>query len=411
MSINIEHKDISVGEIHSPFQWEVLNVAELSTIVPECVNDVRKVAFVVDDGTGNPTAYVLTQFTPAIEWKPLVNVVGGGGSVIWGGIGGTVANQTDLVAYLQANFYTQAQINSFMNGYYTTSEIDVIASGKADLVGGLVPASQLPSVDAAPTNGSTNPVQSNGVFDALALKSDTTHNHTGVYEPADATIVKDADIGVTVQAYNVNTVVDASYVHTDNNYTTADQSKLSGIAVGAEVNVQADWNAVAGDALILNKPTSISGYGITDAYTKTELDLALGGKADDATTLAGYNITDAYTKTESDNTFESKNANIQSHISSTANPHGVTAAQVGAYTTAQTDTLLNGKISKVTSTDNAIARYDGVTGQLQNSGVTIDDSGNIELPTISTGVILKSANGTRYKITVDNDGSLTTTAI
>lgn len=76
----IEHKDISVGEIHSPFQWEVLNVAELSTIVPEGVNDVRKVAFVVDDGTGNPTAYVLTQFTPAIEWKPLVNVVGGGGT-------------------------------------------------------------------------------------------------------------------------------------------------------------------------------------------------------------------------------------------------------------------------------------------------------------------------------------------
>ena len=155
---------------------------------------------------------------------------------------------------------------------------------------------------------------------------------------------------------------------------------MSGIAAGAEVNVQADWNAVAGDALILNKPTSISGYGITDAYTKTEIDLALGGKADDATTLAGYNITDAYTKTESDNTFESKNANIQSHISSTANPHGVTAAQVGAYTTAQTDTLLNGKISKVTSTDNAIARFDGVTGQPQNSGVTIDDTNNISLP-------------------------------
>ena len=101
------------------------------------------------------------------------------------------------------------------------------------------------------------------------MKSDTTHNHTGVYEPADATIVKYADIGVTVQAYN---------------------------------------------------------------------------------------------------------ANIQSHISSSSNPHSVTAAQVGAYTTAQTDTLLDGKISKVTSTDNAIARYDGATGQLQNSGVTIDDS-------------------------------------
>lgn len=39
-------------------------------------------------------------------------------------------------------------------------------------------------------------------------------------------------------------------------------------------------------------------------------------------------------------TVQPYNANIQSHISSTANPHGVTAAQVGAYTTAQTDTLL-----------------------------------------------------------------------
>jgi hypothetical protein len=36
-----------------------------------------------------------------------------------------------------------------------------------------------------------------------------------------------------------------------------------------------------------------------------------------------------YTKNESNTNFEPKNANIQSHISSTANPHGVTKAQVG----------------------------------------------------------------------------------
>jgi hypothetical protein len=40
-----------------------------------------------------------------------------------------------------------------------------------------------------------------------------------------------------------------------NDYTTAEQTKLSGIATGAEVNVNADWNAVSGDAQILNKPT------------------------------------------------------------------------------------------------------------------------------------------------------------
>ena len=50
-------------------------------------------------------------------------------------------------------------------------------------------------------------------------------------------------------------VADSSYVHTDNNYSDTEKSKLSGIAAGAEVNVNADWDASSGDAQILNKPT------------------------------------------------------------------------------------------------------------------------------------------------------------
>ena len=46
-----------------------------------------------------------------------------------------------------------------------------------------------------------------------------------------------------------------------NDYTTIEKTKLSGIAEGAEVNVNADWDATTGDAQILNKPIipSISG--------------------------------------------------------------------------------------------------------------------------------------------------------
>jgi hypothetical protein len=47
------------------------------------------------------------------------------------------------------------------------------------------------------------------IIEELGNKSDTTHDHSGVYEPADATILKDADIGVTVQAYDATIVVDA----------------------------------------------------------------------------------------------------------------------------------------------------------------------------------------------------------
>jgi len=40
-----------------------------------------------------------------------------------------------------------------------------------------------------------------------------------------------------------------------NDFTTTEKNKLAGIQAGAEVNVNADWNAVSGDAQILNKPT------------------------------------------------------------------------------------------------------------------------------------------------------------
>jgi len=55
-------------------------------------------------------------------------------------------------------------------------------------------------------------------------------------------------------------------------YTTDEKDKLAGIEAGAEVNVNPDWDATSGDGEILNKPTTIEGYGITDAYTKAEID-------------------------------------------------------------------------------------------------------------------------------------------
>lgn len=60
-----------------------------------------------------------------------------------------------------------------------------------------------------------------------------------------------------------------------NDYTTAEKEKLAGIAAGAEVNVQSDWNATTGDAAILNKPTTLAGYGITDAMTASEIESAI----------------------------------------------------------------------------------------------------------------------------------------
>lgn len=56
-----------------------------------------------------------------------------------------------------------------------------------------------------------------------------------------------------------------------NDYTTEEKTKLEGIAAGAEVNVNADWNAVEGDAMILNKPTII-----TSEEVDQKINTALG---------------------------------------------------------------------------------------------------------------------------------------
>lgn len=76
-------------------------------------------------------------------------------------------------------------------------------------------------------------------------------------------------------------VIDANYVHTDNNFTTIYKNKLDGIQDGAEANVQSDWNVsdTSSDAFIRNKP-DLSQYA-----TQSDLD----DKQDKLT--AGDNIT------------------------------------------------------------------------------------------------------------------------
>lgn len=63
-----------------------------------------------------------------------------------------------------------------------------------------------------------------------------------------------------------------------NDYTTDEKNKLAGIAVGAEVNVQSDWNATSGDAFIKNKPTIVvSGFSLnTNETTGIDILAAVG---------------------------------------------------------------------------------------------------------------------------------------
>lgn len=89
--------------------------------------------------------------------------------------------------------------------------------------------------------------------------------------------------------------------------------KVTGLATPTE-NTDAVTKGYV-DTAVQNKAdsaTTLAGYGITDAYTKTEIDSkgfltssSIANKADKATTLSGYGITDAYTKTQVDSKLSS----------------------------------------------------------------------------------------------------------
>ena len=81
------------------------------------------------------------------------------------------------------------------------------------------------------------------------------HTHTGVYEPADATIVKDADIGSTVLAYSATVVYDADIGSTVQAYDVDTMKSDVAKVVTAEWNVPAiarnktaSYTMVLGDA-------------------------------------------------------------------------------------------------------------------------------------------------------------------
>lgn len=69
-----------------------------------------------------------------------------------------------------------------------------------------------------------------------------------------------------------------------NDYTNEDKTKLAGIAAGAEVNVNADWNAESGDAQILNKPTII-----TEEQVDQKINTAIGSVYRVKGSVANYN--------------------------------------------------------------------------------------------------------------------------
>ena len=158
---------------------------------------------------------------------------------------------------------------------------------------------------------------------AVIGKTDTPFSSTGF------AVAKDG--AVTAKTVNGAAITSNSF-----NGVTLEKGADSHYKVGG-VDVTKMQTDVAGKA---DAATTLTGYGITDAYTKTETDTAVGKKADKATTLTGYGIADAYTKTETDTAIGKK-----ADKATTLTGYGI----ADAYTKTETDTAIGKKADKATT--------------------------------------------------------------
>jgi hypothetical protein len=225
---------------------------------------------------------------------------------------------------------------------YTTDEKTKLA--------GIADGANKTVVDSTLSDNSSNPVQNSTVKAALDAKAAKDHTHadattstSGFMSGADKKKLDAIDEGAT------KITIDSALSDTSTNPV---QNKIVKSAIDAKAT----------------KATTLAGYGITDAYTKTAVDTALDGKADEATTLAGYGITDAYTSTQVDTELAKKATKAttlsgygitdaytetevdtalakKANVATTIAGYGIT----DAYTTTQVDTALDAKAAKATS--------------------------------------------------------------
>ncbi len=131
----------------------------------------------------------------------------------------------------------------------------------------------------------------------------------------------------------------------------------------------------------------------------SNLQTAVAGKADSATTLAGYGITDAYTKTETDTAIT--NGSVQTVTAGTAN--GTISVDGGADVTVYNDTAISGRVTALETavgdaTSGLVKDVDDLqtdVAALQTASTTakgFDVYGNWATPTVSTGRVTISNN-------------------
>ena len=288
--------------------------------------------------------------------------------------------------------------------FNTTLNIMKVYSGSAwlaayaSLSGALIAANNLSDL----TNVVT--ARTNLGLGTAATTSSTAYATAAQGNKAD-TALQPSTIGVSVQGYNANTVFDASYVHTDNNYTTTEKNKLAGIQAGAEVNVNANWTSISGDSQILNKPTLGTAAAQDVGYFATAAQGTLADNALSALTSADGSVAITTTGTTRDLSVLSS-ASTTTLISQVRN-------ETGGILSKGTVVYISGAAGNKALVSKALANADSTSAQtygMVQADIANNNNGYVVIIGTVSGLNTAAfANGTQLYLSGTVAGSYTST--
>ena len=189
----------------------------------------------------------------------------------------------------------------------------------------------------------------------------------------------------------------------------SDKTKLNGIAAGAEVNVNADWNATEGDALILNKPTIptvdvnkeyvdtqlATKANASNVYTKAEVDSKVSSVYRVKGSVASYanlptvdvTIGDVYNVNDTGANY------VATSTTPTWDKLSKTVDLSGYATTAAMNSALGNKVDKVSG--KALSTNDYTTAEKNKLAGIAANANNYSLPVATSSVLggVKTSTG------------------
>jgi len=298
--------------------------------IPTDVSDLTDTGGLLNGGGGSGGSYTL----------PIASNTVLGGIKIGTGLS---INGSGLVTAFSGNYNDLTNTPTLFSGAYadltgtptipadvsdltdTTNLLDHFSGSYNDLT-------DKPTIPTVPTTISSFTNDSGYITDYTVTQADvTTHQAAlsitenqisdfGSYEPADVTILKSAAIGISIQAYDANIVSDANYLHITVSSTS--------VSDGTNTFNQYDDTAIANRVTTLENAGYITGYTVTQtdvtqhqaalSITESQISdlqnyltsVAFTDLTTTPTTLSGYGITDAYTATQVDNAITTAVNNI-----------------------------------------------------------------------------------------------------